>query len=326
MKIAVTGAGGFIGSNMVRILGESGHQVSALYRTEPTGEKPHNANVEIKIADVRDKASLKQAFDGCDVVIHLAALFNRPEATQQEYRDTNVTGLKNVLEAADELGIARVVHCSTVGVASGGKPPYSEGSPYAPPEWDKYETTKSEAEQLAIEYNNNNEMSVFVIRPAQVYGPGDLGKIKFYKMVKKGVIVSQGKTRKHLIYIDDLCRAFERACQATQGEGIPIIVAAPKSILLRDLVKIVAKELNTSVPRVTIPALPVTIVATVVETVFNAIGKKPPIFRRSMNFFTKSVEFEIRNAKQYLDFESTTTTEEGVRNTARWYQDNGHLG
>ena len=104
-----------------------------------------------------------------------------------------------------------------------------------------------------------------------------------------------------------------------------MIIAADKPTLLKDLVGIVANELSVQSPKINLPALPVTALATVVEVVFNAIGKKPPIFRRSMNFFTKSVAFEAVRAKQYLGFSSGTSTEEGVRMTAKWYKDNGHI-
>jgi len=325
MKIAVTGASGFIGSNLTQHLLDCGHEVIALSRSAPDSVDVKNANLKIIACDVRDKAALAAAMAGCDAVTHLAALFNSPESSAEEYHAINVTGTQNVLEVARDLGIKRVVHCSTVGVASGGMPPFPESAPYAPPEWDKYETTKAKAEQLAVEFDRDNELSVFIIRPAQVYGPGDLGKIKFYNMVKKGIIVRQGSTRKHLIYIDDLCRAFELACRSEQGAGLPMIIASPQSILLRDLVAIVAKALNTVPPKIKIPALPVTLLATVVEILFNTLGKKPPIFRRSMHFFTKSVEFEFANAKHYLGFETEISTEEGVNRTASWYRENGHI-
>ena len=326
MKICVTGASGFIGRNLTSHLISNGHSVVAQVRTHPDSvDTSENKNCEYRVGDIRDKQSLSSVFDGCDVVIHLAALFNSPESSLEEYRDTNITGTQNVLEVAHATGVGRVVHCSTVGVASGGKPPYSESAPYAPPEWDKYETTKAEAEKLAIDYHASTDFPVVVIRPAQVYGPGDLGKIKFYKMIKKGIIVRQGATLKHLIYIDDLCRAFELACSSSEGFGTPMIIASPEPTRLSELVKIGAKELGTDVPKINIPATPVTLLATVVEIVFNALGKKPPIFRRSMNFFTKSVAFNAENAERYLQFSSQVSTETGVRNTVSWYRDNGYI-
>lgn len=328
MKICVTGATGFIGKQLCNHLLENGHQVVALVRNIPdasSGLGDYSDGVDFSQGDVCKPESLTAAFANCDAVMHLAALFNNPECSLEEYQAVNVDGVKNVLETAQSSGVGRVVHCSTVGVASEGKPPYSEQAPYAPPEWDKYETTKAAGEQLARKFHQDTGYPVVIIRPAQVYGPGDEGKIKFYRMVKKGVIVSPGNTLKHLIYVSDLCRAFELAASSEEGFGEPMIIASPAPTPLKDLVGIVAAAIKVDKPKVVIPALPITILATVVETVFNWIDKKPPIFRRSTHFFTKSVAFDATNAAKYLGFESQVSTEEGVGATAEWYISNGHI-
>ncbi len=325
MKICVTGATGFIGKQLSNYLDGAGHDVVALVRSQPEGKAGFNDGIQFAIGDVRDSDSLKAAFEDCEVVMHLAALFNHPELSLDDYKAVNVDGVHNVLQTASDVGVGRVVHCSTVGVASDGTPPYSESAPYAPPEWDKYETTKCAGEKLARKFHADTGYPVIIIRPAQVYGPGDEGKIKFYRMVKKGVIVNPGKTLKHLIYVEDLCRAFELAATCDDGFGEPIIVASSKPTALTDLISMVAKAINVDEPRIRIPALPITILATVVEYIFNLIDKKPPIFRRSTHFFTKSVAFDAHNAEKYLGFSSETTTEQGVKNTADWYVANGHI-
>jgi len=326
MKIGVTGASGFVGRNLVRQLAEKDDcSVVALAR-DVESLKSDFPKLEIVHGDVRDIDSLRKAFAGCDVVIHLAGLFNHPELSRQDYVDVNVTGTENVLTVSKEIGVNRVIHCSTVGVASGGKPPYSENAPYSPPEWDKYETTKADGEKAAIAFGKQHDYPVYIIRPAQVYGPGDLSKLKYYKMVKKGVIVSPGKTLKHLIYIDDLCEAFYAAARVSpssegdQGTHVPIIIANSSPTPLTELTKFVASELGVDYPKIRLPQVPVTLAAAAVEVVFNAINKKPPIFRRSMNFFNKSVEFDISNAAEYLDFQANTPVSTGVKNTAVWYK------
>lgn len=325
MKICVTGATGFIGKQLSNHLVGSGHQVVALVRTQPDSSAGFAEEIDFALGDVRNAESLQKAFAGCDVVMHLAALFNHPELSLEDYQAVNVDGVQNVLEVARENSVGRVVHCSTVGVASDGVPPYSESAPYAPPEWDKYETTKCAGEKLARKFHSDTGYPVVIIRPAQVYGPGDEGKIKFYRMVKKGVIVNPGKTLKHLIYVKDLCRAFELAATCERGFGEPMIIASPEPTPLTKLVSLVAKAINVDEPKIRIPALPITVLATVVEYVFNLIDKKPPIFRRSTHFFTKSVAFDAQNAKNYLGFSSETSTEQGVKNTAAWYAANGHI-
>lgn len=325
MKVAVTGATGFIGRNLCKYLVASGHDVVAIVRSPDNAESIASIGAEPRTGDITDVDSLSDIFQGVEAIINLAALFNHPELSREEYERVNVQGVKNVLGCAMRSGASRVLHCSTVGIATSGTPPYSEATPYSPPAWDKYETTKCEGEKAAIGFYKEHGLPVVVIRPAQVYGPGDVSKLKFYRMVKKGVIVNPGRTLKHLIYIDDLCRAFDLALTNEKAVGKPIIIAGREATPLRELINIVADELGVPAPKVVLPALPVTLAAAAIEKVFQAANKKPPVFRRSMDFFTKSVEFTTDRARNILGFESSIDVKTGVHHTAGWYKENGYL-
>jgi len=324
MKIVVTGASGFIGMNLCKYLNDQGHQVRAIIRSEQKEKFFKEISITTRIGDVRDFETLKVAFKDADVIMHLAALFNRPKASWEEYRSVNIDGTRNVMEAAISEKVKLVIHCSTVGVAIGnGEMPFSEKTPYSPPAWDKYETSKCEGEKLALEYHDKQGLSVIVLRPSQVYGPGDRSKAKFYRLVKKGVIINPGKTMKHLIYIDDLCRAFELAAKATDIGGETFIIGEEEAISLRSLITVVAKELDVNTPKVYLPATPVTWLCTSVEKMCNLVGVAPPVFRRSMDFFTRSVEFNVSKARDRLGFKSEVDVETGVSRTAKWYIHNG---
>jgi nucleoside-diphosphate-sugar epimerase len=326
MKIAITGASGFIGGRLSRYLQERGHEVTALVR--PGGKAIPQDIREVRTVsyDICDGHSLEKAFRGADAVVHLAALFNNPDASWEDYYRVNVAGTKNVLEAARRSGVSRVVHCSTVGVATGnGRPPFSERTPYSPPSWDKYETTKCEGEKLVLEYQRETGFPVVVLRPAQVYGPGDRSKAKFYKLVKKGIIVNPGDTMKHLIYVDDLCRAFMLTISHEKAVGEAFIIGEKSPIPLRDLIRLAAEALGVPPPKIVLPAMPVTFVCIATETLCRPFRIKPPLFRRSMDFFTKSVEFDVSKSRMQLGFESQVAVPEGVRQTVRWYRDSGLL-
>ena len=324
MKYAVTGAGGFVGGRLVRHLVSNGHEVVSVVRRPDAPGLPDDPGTSIRAADVTDVAALESAFEGCDGVFHLAALFNDPERSWDDYRAVNVEGTLNVLRAAKKLGIRRVVHCSTVGVATEAEPPpYSETTPYSPQPGDKYEVTKCEGEKAAIEYASGEGLSLAVVRPAQVYGPGDTSKAKFYKLVRKGVIVNPGKTQKHLIYVDDLCQSFLLAMEKPEADGEIFLIAGEGPILLSELVGVVARALDVPYPKFRIPALPVTLACAAVETACNALKVKPLIFRRSMDFFTRTVACDTTKSRRVLGFESGTPVEDGIRNTAEWYKEHG---
>jgi len=323
MKIAVTGASGFIGKNLCKYLGAKGHEVFAVVRSDDKGNAFRNPNIRCRIADVCQVESLETAFEDVDVVVHLAALFNHPEHSWEDYSRTNIEGTKNVLEAAKSCGAKKVVHCSTVGVAIGTNgEPASETSPYTPHVWDRYETSKCEAEKLALEFHRRHDYPVVVVRPAQVYGPGDKSKLKFYKMVKKGIMVSPGSTQKHLIFVDDLSRAFELAAVNDKADGEIFIIGSNTTTPLEELTKLIAHQLGVPYPKFTLPATPVTWAVTLAETLSEWLRIKPIVVRRSMDFFIQSVHFDVSKARDTLGFESTVDAREGVARTARWYREN----
>jgi dihydroflavonol-4-reductase len=326
MRIAITGASGFIGTNLVRHFADNGHEVVALVRSREKATAIDRPGVAVAVGDVVNLDSLLPAFSQADAVIHAAALFNNPEASRSDFIRVNVEGTKNVMEAARKQGVGRVIHCSTIGVATGhGPPPYSEATPYSPAPGDKYEMSKCEGEKAALEFFQRRGLPVVVLRPAQVYGPGDRSKAKFYRMIQKGIVVNPGRTLKHMIYVDDLCRAFEMALLKQDIEGEVFIVAGKEPILLSELIEIAARGLAVPSPGFRLPALPIAILFGLVETVLHSMHIKPPVFRRSMSFFTKSVAFHVGKAKDVLGFQSEIDIPTGVARTISWYRGNGLL-
>ena len=323
-RFAVTGAGGFIGGRLAHRLLDGGHEVVAIVSRPEQADSLEARGAKVHVADVRDSSQVLEAVRGSTGIFHLAALFNHPDRSWDDYRAVNVQGTLNVLDAAKRAGVNRTVHCSTIGVATeAGPPPYSEETPYSPQPNDKYEVTKCEAEQAARAFAKEHGVSLSIVRPAQVYGPGDRSKAKFYRLVKKGIIVRPGNTRKHLIYIDDLCRAFELAMISPNADGQVFLIAGDQSIALKDLVSMVARILQVPEPRFLLPAKPVTFACATVEMICNALGVKPVVFRRSMDFFTRTVECDTSKAKKELDFEALVPVAEGVQATVDWYKSEG---
>ena len=296
--------------------------LSPSFVTSVSRESLESVGAEVRIADVRSPEQLETAFQGVDGVFHAAALFNDPDKTWDDYRDVNVTGTVNVMRAAQSAGAGKVVHCSTVGVATEAKPPpYDEETPYSPQPDDKYEVSKAEGEQAARAYAHENQLRMTVIRPAQVYGPGDRSKAKFYKLVKKGIIVNPGNTQKHLIYIDDLCDAFLKAMLSETADGEVFLIAGRESTKLTRLVELAAEAMDVPLPKIKLPAKPVVFACAAVEATCNVLRIKPVIFKRSMDFFTRTVECDTSKSARLLGFESQVAVPEGVRNTVNWLRE-----
>jgi dTDP-glucose 4,6-dehydratase len=179
-KVLVTGAGGFIGSHLVEQLVAQGADVRAFVEYNSLGSwgwleqsPPHvRDNIEIFSGDVRDSHAVRQAVQGCETVYHLAALIGIPYSylAPESYVDTNITGTLNIVQAATDLGVGRVVHTSTSEVyGTAQRAPIDEAHPLNPQS--PYAATKVGADQIALSYYRSFGTPVTVLRPFNTYGP-----------------------------------------------------------------------------------------------------------------------------------------------------------
>jgi nucleoside-diphosphate-sugar epimerase len=325
-KILVTGAAGFTGGNLTRRLAADGHMVRAFVREPALCTDLTNLGVEVVKGDLRDSDSVRAAMSGVDLVYHIGALFRPENVSRQDMWDVNVQGTKNMLDAAEEAGVRRFVHCSTIGVHGDVEnPPANEESPYAPKDY--YQESKTEGEQLVRRYMDEHRLPVSIFRPAGIYGPGDLRFLKLVKPIKNGrfVMIGSGKTRFHMVYIDDLVDGILLCGTKPQALGQIYILAGCDPVALNDLVKMVADILHVPPPRWRIPYAPVFMAGHLCELVFKPLGIHPPLYRRRVSFFKNTRWFDITKAQQELGFNPKIDVRCGIERTARWYQQEGVL-
>ena len=179
-RLLITGADGFIGSHLTELLVKEGYDVRAfvLYNSFDSWgwldhcEKDVKSQFEVIAGDVRDPNGVRQAIKGCDAVIHLAALIAIPYSyhSPDTYVDTNIKGTLNVLQAARDLEVQRVIHTSTSEVYGTAKfVPISEE--HSLQGQSPYSATKIGADQLALSFYASFQTPVCVIRPFNTYGP-----------------------------------------------------------------------------------------------------------------------------------------------------------
>lgn len=328
MKVLVTGATGFTGGHLARSLSLRGHEVTALVR--PAGASGRaasalqGAGVRLALGDLTNAESVARACEGAQVVYHIAATYREAGLPDSVYRAVNVGGTKHVLEGARRTGAERVVHCSTGGVHGHiQQPPANEDAPFAP--GDVYQETKLEAELLAREFGAAGAPEVVVFRPIGIYGPGDLRFLKLFRGVARGrfPMLGSGDVFYHLTYIDDLVEGIRLCGETRQAAGRTYILAGPRYTTLNELVAIVAEEFGVPPPRWRLPAWPFWMAGALCEAVCVPLRVAPPIYRRRVDFYTKSRAFETTLARRELGFAPRVDVPEGVHRTADWYRAEG---
>jgi dihydroflavonol-4-reductase len=174
MKIFITGGTGFIGKHLVKRLAQSEHKLVCLVResSDTAGLKEQGAAVVR--GDVTDKNSVVQGMKDCQWVINLANIYSFWEPRKQVFTEVNIEGTRNVMEAALETGVSKVVHVSTAGVY--GKPaecPFCENDPVGPVRFSEYFRTKYEGDLIAWELYEKKGLPLVMIYPVAVLGAGD---------------------------------------------------------------------------------------------------------------------------------------------------------
>lgn len=211
MGILITGATGYIGSLLTNKLAESGEDVRLLCRKDPDLPQFDRPNIQIIKGDINDLASLKKAMAGVDRVYHLAAYARIWAKDPAIFHRINVEGTRNVLQAAADEGVRKVVYTSTAGVIGpSNEKPMTENDPRITGFFNVYEETKTVAEQVAQEFAMQG-LDISIVNPARVYGPGlDTGSnpvtkiVELYMKKKWYVIPDNGEKVGSYCHVDDV--------------------------------------------------------------------------------------------------------------------------
>ena len=327
MRVLVTGATGFTGAHLARALTDRRYQVRALVRSRgPATEALQSQGVELIEGDLRDRRALDAAAAGVDVVYHIAAIYRQAGLPDDAYRAVNATAAQQIVEAAAQGGAKRVVHCSTVGVHGDvERPPANEDAPLKP--GDIYQVTKLEGERLARQAGERANVEVTIARPSGIYGPGDRRLLKLFRGVarRRWVTLGRGEIYYHLTYIDDLVQGFIRCGEQPAAANRTYILAGGEVTTLNALVALVADAAGVPAPRLHVPVWPVWIAGAACEALCAPFGIEPPLYRRRVDFFTKSRAFDISRARAEIGFAPDVTLRDGLRRTIEWYQTHGWL-
>ncbi len=320
----VTGATGFTGSHLVRSLVADGVPVRVIARSAERARQLLPDGVEIIEGDIADPEVIERAMRGVGTVYHLAAVYREAKHPDLRYREVNVEASRLLLEAAVRASVRRYVHCSTVGVHGHiAAPPADESAAYAP--GDVYQATKCEAEQLALTYRDRIPLAV--ARPTAIYGPGDTRLLKMFRLIsqQRFPLLGGGENYYHTVHVKDLVRGLRLLGTHSRAVGEVFILGGESYLKLSELAAMIASVAGVPAPWLRLPVRPFQLVGSLVEKICVPLGIEPPIYRRRVDFFTKSRAFSIEKARHLLGYRPEVRLVDGIRETMDWYVAHGYL-
>ena len=326
MRILVTGATGFTGGHLARHLAARGHSVRALVRDPKRAESLSADGIELAAGDLRDRTSLASAVRDVSVVYNIAALYREAGLPDVTYFEVNARAVATLIGVAADAGVTRVVHCSTVGVHGDvGDRTADEDAPFAP--GDVYQRSKVEGERLAREAEQQRRIEVVIARPTGIYGPGDRRLLKLFRGVarRRFVYLGDGRISYHLTYVEDVAEGLRLCGELPQAAGRTYILGGPETPTLSGIIREIAVAEDVSEPTLHLPVWPVWIAGAMCEAICRPFGIEPPLYRRRVDFFTKSRAFDISRARRELGFVPAVNLKEGVRRSVAWYRTHGWL-
>ena len=260
-KIIVTGADGFIGSHLTEELIRRGHQVRAfvLYNSFNSWGwldrlEPEIVNgLDVFAGDVRDPHGVKKALQGCDLVFHLAALIAIPYSyhSPDTYIDTNVKGTLNIVQAARELDIGKVVHTSTSEVYGTARfVPITEDHPLQGQS--PYAASKIGADQLALSFYHSFGTPVAVIRPFNTYGPRQSARAVIPTIItqiaagERTIKLGSLHPTRDFNYVQDTVRAFIAVAESEESVGEVINAGSNFEVSIGDTAKLIGEVMGVS--------------------------------------------------------------------------------
>ena len=262
MKVFVTGADGFIGSHLVELLLDQGYEVKAFCFYNSNGSwgwldrlsKEKRSNLEVTLGDIRDHLTVREAMKGCEIVFHLAALIAIPYSyvAPSSYIETNIKGTLNIVQAARDLEVRRVVHTSTSETYGSAQfIPIDENHPLVAQS--PYAASKIGADQIALSYWKSFSLPVTILRPFNTYGPRQSNRAVIPQIItqiaNKEKIIKLGDIRptRDFNFVSDTCLAFIAVANSNKTIGEVVNSSSNFEISIGETARFISELMNSQI-------------------------------------------------------------------------------
>ena len=316
-RVAVTGAGGFIGSAVCRALAAEGAEVVGIEVVPEHEAELRAAGVEPRIADVTDRAAITAALEDVELVVHTAA-YVREWGPMEDFMRVNVEGTANVLDAAEAAAAERVVHVSSVVVYGYEDERHQDEGAFRRAVGIPYIDTKSASDALAA------RRGAVIVRPGDVYGPGSVPwLLRPVELMASGQMMLPNKGDGTMLpaYVDDLVAAIVLALR--RGEpGRSYTVWDGHGVSFTEYYRLLATELGLRQPR-KLPKPLLFAAAGAMEGVARLRGIPPAFGRHGVTFLDRRGTASNERAREELGWAPSVELPEGIRRSAEWIRAQG---
>ena len=328
MKTLVTGSTGFLGSSVLRELINDGREVKALIRKGTSKKNITGLDVEIAYGDLRDIESIRSALNGCDILYHVAAYYSLWDRNKQLSHEINVKGTRNILRAAKEKDLKKIVYTSTVGCIGLNEDttPATENTFFNKNTLSNdYKKSKYQAEQVALEFARDG-LPVVIVNPSTPVGPRDI------KPTPTGKIILDFMNREMPAYIDTGLNLIDvkdcaRGHILAELKGIPgdRYILGNQNMTLLEILITLEKITGLKAPRIKMPFWVALSAGWACEMVANHLTGKPPSIPLA----------GVKMAKYFMYFDSSKAVntlglaqnpvENALRKSVDWFKENNYL-
>ena len=332
MKAFVTGATGFLGSHVARVLGDQGADLRLLMRSTSNLRNLEGLKAETATGDLRDAGSLEKAMSGCDTVFHVAADYRLWVRDPEEMYRSNVDGTRAILEAARKNGVRRVVYTSsvaTVGFTGNGRPPVQpadEDSPVSLADMiGHYKRSKFMAEQVALEAGRGG-MHVVVVNPTTPVGEQDVKPTPTGRIVVdflKGKFPAYVETGLNLVDVRECALGHVAALE--KGKPGERYILGGENLTLKQILDQLGEITGLPSPKVKLPYVFALAAAVVDEAIRGRVfDREPRATVDTVRMGKKKMFASSGKAERELGWK-IVPVERALRRAVEWFRGNGYV-
>jgi dihydroflavonol-4-reductase len=328
MKSLVTGATGFVGSAVAHALVNAGRDVRVIVRPTSRRENLGDLDVEVYEGDLTDPASLRAALNDCDQLFHVAADYRLWARDPQQIYRSNVDGTINIMDAAHEAGVRKIVYTSsvaTLGLTADGSAANEDTPTSIEQMVGPYKRSKYLAEQEVINRSRQSGLPVVIVNPSAPIGPRDRKPTPTGRMIldaAAGRMPAYVDTGLNIVHVDDVAQGHLLA--AERGRLGERYILGESDMHLKEILTLVAEVAGQKPPRIRLPHAAVMPVAWVSEAIARFTGIEPRVTVDGVRLAKKTMFFSSQKAIDQLGYRPRAARN-AVEDAVSFFRENGYL-